>query len=168
MGTTSNISVRASKAGYKTVRKDGLHISVAQKTVTVTANNDTKKYGEDDPSFSATVSGTLNNDTVSYALSRAEGEKPGSYAITPSGKASQGNYSVTFMNGTLTITEAPATPEPQKPETPKAEPAKQEAAKVPDTSDTNVQAPVGFMAAVSAALMAIGVHLRRKSRDDEE
>lgn len=170
MGTTSNISVRASKAGYKTVQKDGLHISVAQKTVTVTANNDTKKYGEDDPSFSATVSGTLNNDMVSYALSRAEGEKPGSYAITPSGKASQGNYSVTFVNGTLTITEAPATPEPQKPETPKAEPepAKQETAKVPDTSDTNAQAPVGFMAALSAALMAMGVHLRRKSRDDEE
>ncbi|MDY4650737.1 MAG: MBG domain-containing protein [Atopobiaceae bacterium] len=106
MGTTSNISVRASKAGYKTVRKDDLHVSVAQKTVTVTANNDTKKHGEDDPSFSATVSGTLNNDTVSYALSRAEGEKPGSYAITPSGKASQGNYSVTFVPGTLTITAA--------------------------------------------------------------
>ncbi|MGN0286543.1 MAG: MBG domain-containing protein, partial [Atopobiaceae bacterium] len=106
VGTTSNISVRASKAGYKTVQKDGLHISVAQRPVTVTANNATKKYDESDPTFTATVSGTLNNDTVSYTLGRVEGETPGSYAITPSGETSQGNYSVTFVPGTLTITAA--------------------------------------------------------------
>ncbi|MGN0055424.1 MAG: MBG domain-containing protein [Atopobiaceae bacterium] len=111
VGTTSNISVRASKAGYKTVQKDGLHISVAQKPVTVTANDATKTYGEKDPTFSATVSGTLNNDTVSYTLNRAEGETPGTYAITPSGETSQGNYSVTFAPGTLTITAADITDE---------------------------------------------------------
>ena len=111
VGTTSNISVRASKVGYKTVQKDGLHISVAQKPVTVTANNATKKYGEHDSSFSATVSGTLNNDTITYTLGRAKGEVPGTYAITPSGEASQGNYSVTFVPGTLTITAADITDE---------------------------------------------------------
>ena len=146
---------------------------IKQAEVTVTANDATKVAGESDPAFTAKVDGLVNNEPeslIKYELTREPGETPGTYAIKVSGEESQGNYSVTFVNGTLTITEASATPEPQKPETPKAEPepAKQETAKVPDTSDTNAQAPVGFMAALSAALMAMGVHLRRKSRDDEE
>ncbi|MGN0084116.1 MAG: MBG domain-containing protein [Atopobiaceae bacterium] len=146
---------------------------IKQAKVTVTANDATKVAGESDPAFTAKVDGLVKGESeslIKYELTREPGETPGTYAIKVSGEESQGNYSVTFVNGTLTITEAPATPEPQKPETPKAEPepAKQETAKVPDTSDTNAQAPVGFMAALSAALMAMGVHLRRKSRDDEE
>ena len=146
---------------------------IKQAEVTVTANDATKVAGESDPAFTAKVDGLVKGESeslIKYELTREPGETPGTYAIKVSGEESQGNYSVTFVNGTLTITEAPATPEPQKPETPKAEPepAKQETAKVPDTSDTNAQAPVGFMAALSAALMAMGVHLRRKSRDDEE
>jgi hypothetical protein len=146
---------------------------IKQAEVTVTANDATKVAGESDPAFTAKVDGLVKGESeslIKYELTREPGETPGTYAIKVSGEESQGNYSVTFVNGTLTITEAPATPEPQKPETPKAEPepAKQETAKVPDTSDTNAQAPAGFMAALSAALMAMGVHLRRKSRDDEE
>ncbi|WP_368019161.1 MBG domain-containing protein [Olsenella sp. AGMB03486] len=146
---------------------------IKQAKVTVTADDATKVAGESDPAFTAKVDGLVKGESeslIKYELTREPGETPGTYAIKVSGEESQGNYSVTFVNGTLTITEAPATPEPQKPETSKAEPepAKQETAKVPDTSDTNAQAPVGFMAALSAALMAMGVHLRRKSRDDEE
>ena len=146
---------------------------IKQAEVIVKAADASKSYGEKDPAFTAKVDGLVKGESeslIKYELTREPGETPGTYAIKVSGEESQGNYSVTFVNGTLTITEAPATPEPQKPETPKAEPepAKQETAKVPDTSDTNAQAPVGFMAALSAALMAMGVHLRRKSRDDEE
>jgi len=41
-------------------------------------------------------------------VSRAAGEDVGTYTITPAGDASQGNYSVTYATGTLTITKASA------------------------------------------------------------
>lgn len=78
--------------------------SIAPKPVTVTANNQSKVYGDEDPNLSATVSGTLGTDTVSYTVSRAEGEDVGEYAITPAGDAEQGNYAVTYVPGKLTIT----------------------------------------------------------------
>ncbi|MDY3969264.1 MAG: MBG domain-containing protein, partial [Atopobiaceae bacterium] len=121
----------------------------------------------------AHVDGLQNGETVDLQVTGSQtevGSSDNTFSLAWTGTAQEKNYKVVKHLGTLTVTEAPATPEPQKPETPKAEPepAKQETAKVPDTSDTNAQAPVGFMAALSAALMAMGVHLRRKSRDDEE
>ena len=121
----------------------------------------------------AHMDGLQNGETVALQVTGSQtevGSSDNTFNLAWSGTAQEKNYKVVKHLGTLTVTEAPATPEPQKPETPKAEPepAKQETAKVPDTSDTNAQAPVGFMAALSAALMAMGVHLRRKSRDDEE
>ena len=80
--------------------------------VTVTAEDKTKVYGEDDPEFTATVTGLVNNEPeslISYTLSRAEGENVGEYTITPSGEAVQGNYSVTYVNGKLTINRASVT-----------------------------------------------------------
>ena len=78
--------------------------SIAPKAVTVTADNASKNIGESDPaSFSATVEGTIGSDTVSYTVARAAGETAGTYAITPTGDADQGNYSVTYVPGTFTI-----------------------------------------------------------------
>ncbi len=78
---------------------------IAQKPVTVKADNKTKTYGDADPaSFTATTSGILGEETVTYSVSRAEGENVGTYDITPLGEASQGNYSVTYEKGTFTIT----------------------------------------------------------------
>ena len=78
--------------------------TVARKAVTVRADDKSKRQGEPDPVLTATVSGTLGSDMVSYTLSRDPGGGAGSYAITPSGQATQGNYSVTFQAGTLTVT----------------------------------------------------------------
>mgnify|MGYP000301336890 CR=1 FL=1 len=77
---------------------------ITPKSVTVAANDKTKVFGETDPKLTATVAGTLGNDTVDYKLSRKDGEAVGKYAITASGKAEQGNYTVTYATGTLTIT----------------------------------------------------------------
>ena len=76
------------------------------KNVTVTADNKSKTYGADDPELTATattVTGSVSKDTVKYALNRKAGKDVGTYAITPSGEAIQGNYMVTYMPGTLTI-----------------------------------------------------------------
>ena len=77
---------------------------ITPKSVTVTAEDKTKVFGETDPKLTATVEGTLGKDTVEYTLSRKAGEDVGTYPITASGKAEQGNYKVTYVAGTLTIT----------------------------------------------------------------
>lgn len=87
-------------------------LSITPLAVTVTAKDYTKYVGEKDPAFEATVTGTINNDTVSYTISREKGETAGTYSITPAGAEAQGNYTVTYNAGTLTIKERPYHPNP--------------------------------------------------------
>lgn len=83
--------------------------TITYRSATVTANNATKVEGDSDPYFDATVEGTLGSDSLSYSLTRRSGETPGTYAITPSGNAIQGNYSVSYVSGYLVITARPTT-----------------------------------------------------------
>ena len=90
---------------------------IIPKSVTVTAEDKTKVYGAEDPELTATVDGTLGNDTVDYKLSRKDGEAAGKYEITVKGDKLQGNYSVSYVAGTLTITSQSIDPgtDPEKP-----------------------------------------------------
>ena len=90
---------------------------ITPKSVTVTAEDKTKVFGETDPELTAKVAGTLGNDTVEYKLSRETGEAAGKYEITVKGDKLQGNYSVTYVAGTLTITSQSIDPgtDPEKP-----------------------------------------------------
>ena len=90
---------------------------ITPKSVTVTAEDKTKVFGEADPKLTATVAGTLGDDKVDYTLSRKAGEAVGKYTITASGKAEQGNYSVSYVAGKLTITSQSIDPgtDPEKP-----------------------------------------------------
>lgn len=81
-------------------------LEVTPKAVTVTADSKEKVYGATDPELTATVTGLLGSDEVAYTLSRETGEEVGKYAITPTGEATQGNYSVTYVEDSLTITKA--------------------------------------------------------------
>ena len=84
---------------------------VTAKAVTVTAQNASKVAGNADPELAATVTGLVDGESeslISYTVSRAAGETAGTYAITPTGDATQGNYTVSFVPGTLTITGAQA------------------------------------------------------------
>ena len=90
---------------------------ITPKSVTVTAEDKTKVFGETDPKFTAKVVGTLGNDTVEYTLSRETGEAVGKYEITVKGDKLQGNYTVTYVAGTLKITSQSIDPgtDPEKP-----------------------------------------------------
>ena len=103
VGNTT-IKVRVTNANYdpNPVELVGT-VKITPKAVTVTADSTSKVYGEKDPSFTATVTGTLEKDTVDYEFTREQGEDVGNYTITPVGAASQGNYTVTCKSGTLTI-----------------------------------------------------------------
>ena len=96
---------------YNITKAEG-KLSITPLAVTVTAKDYTKYVGEKDPAFEATVTGTINNDTVSYTISREAGETVGTYPITPAGAEAQGNYTVTYKAGTLTIKERPYRPNP--------------------------------------------------------
>jgi len=104
------VNVRVSSEGNYDGYVTGTEkLTITPKTVTVTANNCQKTFGEVDPEFAATVVGTLGNDNVDYTLSRETGEDVGDYAITPTGEEKQGNYKVTYKPGTLTIVAAQRT-----------------------------------------------------------
>jgi uncharacterized repeat protein (TIGR02543 family) len=105
--TAKTVYVKAVNPNYEDATGSAT-VTITAKPVTVTANNKSKVYGTTDPVLDAAVTGTLGSDTVAYTLSRATGENVGTYAITPAGEADQGNYSVTYFPGTLTITKAPA------------------------------------------------------------
>ena len=91
---------------------------IIPKSVTVTANDKTKVFGAEDPKLTAKVDGTLGDDTVEYTLSRKAGEDVGTYPITASGNAEQGNYTVTYVAGTLTITSQSIDPGTEEKPTP--------------------------------------------------
>ncbi|MDD6003017.1 MAG: MBG domain-containing protein, partial [Bacteroidales bacterium] len=124
---TDNINIGTATA---TITGIGNYTGTIEKTftilpvpVTVTAENKTKTFGESDPEFTATVTGLINNespDLITYTLTRTEGENAGEYTITPKGEEKQGNYVVSFVDATLTITKATPNPEPepQNPSTP--------------------------------------------------
>ena len=85
-------------------------LTVNPKAVVIVADDKTKVKGEADPEFTVSVTGLLENESESlimYTVSRESGSVPGTYSITPAGDAVQGNYSVTYVQGTLTIEPAP-------------------------------------------------------------
>ncbi len=97
------VTLQGKKLYYKKSEKT---FTILPAPVTVTAEAKSKTFGESDPTFTATVSGLVNNesaDLIKYTFTRTEGENIGDYTITPSGEATQGNYKVSYVTGTLTI-----------------------------------------------------------------
>ena len=91
------------------IYQDGKLI-IDPREVTVTADDKSKVENNADPQFTATEEGLLDGDSITYTITREPGEKAGRYAITPSGDENQGNYHVTYINGTLIIiAQTPAT-----------------------------------------------------------
>ncbi len=72
---TIEVQVRATNKNYVTAT-NSYTLKVTPKAVTVTADNKSKTYGDEDPELTATVDGTLNDDKVVYTLSREEGSEP--------------------------------------------------------------------------------------------
>ncbi|PYJ05480.1 MAG: hypothetical protein DME95_03925, partial [Verrucomicrobia bacterium] len=92
-----------SNPNYNASKTDGnLHIN--PKTASVAADNKSKTYGDPNPALTATVTGTVNGDTLNYTLATTavQCSNVGPYPITVT-LGSNANYTVTSTNGTLTI-----------------------------------------------------------------
>jgi hypothetical protein len=90
----------------------GSEVTVAPAVLTVTAGDASKVYGADLPAFTVTYSGFVNGEDESRLTARAtvgtaaDASSPaGAYALSPSG-ASAPNYTVHYVDGTLTVTPA--------------------------------------------------------------
>ncbi len=89
-------------------------LAITPAALTLTANNATQVYGAAQPAFTGSVSGLVNGDsiTASYSTTAVATSGVGGYAIVPSPvdpNNALGNYTVTPVNGTLSITPAPLT-----------------------------------------------------------
>jgi len=90
-------------------------INVLKKSLIITANNQSKVYGASLPFLSVTYNGFVNGDRVgeldlpaAVATVATAASAVGDYPIDVSG-ASDSNYEISFVNGTLTITPAALT-----------------------------------------------------------
>ena len=97
---------------------DNAKLVISPKALTITADNETITYGDAAPDFTVTCEGFVGgnyNDSLakhtdgkdlvfscSYNLADAANRGAGTYAITPS-TWENGNYTVTFVPGTLTV-----------------------------------------------------------------
>ena len=88
-------------------------LAVTPAALTVKANDSTRSYGAANPTFSATYSGFVNNDTAvtgtpTFTTTATAASNVGTYPIVVSG-VSAANYNVLFINGTLIVKKATAT-----------------------------------------------------------
>jgi len=90
-------------------------LTVTPATLTVTANNKTRIYGAANPALTVSYTGFVNGDTAAdlapqptVTTTATTASDAGTYSITPSGAASA-NYTISYVTGTLTVTQAPLT-----------------------------------------------------------
>jgi hypothetical protein len=89
-------------------------LTITKAPLTVTADDASREYGDANPTFTGSITGIKNADdiTAGYATSATPASSVGTYDIAPSlsdPDSKLGNYTVTVVDGTLTITKAPLT-----------------------------------------------------------
>ena len=87
-------------------------IDVTQATLTITVNSTSRAYGAPNPTFTGTVIGLQNGDTVTttYSTTATVTSDVGPWPITAAiSGAKAANYTASVTAGTLTITKAPLT-----------------------------------------------------------
>lgn len=87
------------------------NLTVTPRPITVSADAQTKMYGEADAEFGYKVTnGSLvNGDAFSGVLNREQGQNVGTYAIEQGTLALSANYTLSYIGANLTITARPIT-----------------------------------------------------------
>jgi hypothetical protein len=94
---------------------DSVTIEVTPAPLTITAKDATRTFGQPNPAFSVKYRGFVNGDTKASLTGTLQiitpatlDSPPETYPIQPSGLSSP-DYTITYVNATLTITKAPTT-----------------------------------------------------------
>jgi hypothetical protein len=108
-GQTLHVAFTPTDTGTYASIEGSVSIDVLRAALTIMADNKTKSAGTDKPPLTATYAGFVNGDTVAsldtpakLSTSATKSSPAGTYPITVSG-ASDANYTMTFVNGTLTV-----------------------------------------------------------------
>lgn len=91
--------------GEYSLTSDAAEIIVAPKAITVTADKQTKVYGDSEPELTYQADGLVNGDALNgITVVREQGENVGEYVITVSqSTGTNPNYNITFVPGKMTI-----------------------------------------------------------------
>jgi len=105
-GTTTITASQAGNSNYLAATSIPQTLIVKPRAVSVTGAAQTKVYGTTDPvlTYSITTGSLVGSDTFTGTLTRKTGQNPGTYPITQGTLALNSNYSLTYVNGSLTIT----------------------------------------------------------------
>ncbi|MBO7468144.1 MAG: leucine-rich repeat protein [Bacteroidaceae bacterium] len=110
---TKNIELDYSFDGETYHNSFPYEYTIKKAIITVTADNQTKVYGDDNPEFTISYEGFVNNEDESELSSApivstkaTKTSNAGTYALTVSG-GEAANYSFNYVNGILTIEKAP-------------------------------------------------------------
>jgi hypothetical protein len=91
---------------------NSVSLVVSPAALTITAANTNRPYGQSNPVFTGSITGLTNGDniTAAYTTAATINSPAGTYAIIPSlidPNNRQTNYTVSLVNGTITITTPP-------------------------------------------------------------
>lgn len=102
---------------YAAITETSLSVTISPKPLTITAESQSKIFGEDDPQLTYNVDGLLSSDKLTGSLTRDKGEDVGKYDITQGTLSASNNYKVTFNGAQLSILsqQAAALTDEQKP-----------------------------------------------------
>jgi hypothetical protein len=105
------VAAGANLSDYTVVYNNGT-LTVGQATLTVTAANASRTYGAPNPTFSVTSTGAVSGDTFTLTASTTATPTSvaGTYPIVPTATGiNLANYTVVYVNGTLTVGQATLT-----------------------------------------------------------
>jgi autotransporter-associated beta strand protein len=108
--TETGLVLAGTDAGNYSVNSTALtSANITPAALTISANNASRNFGVANPAFSASYSGFAGSDspvvltgTINFTTPATVFSPIGAYVIVPSGQSST-NYSISYVNGTLTI-----------------------------------------------------------------
>jgi hypothetical protein len=109
--TTAMTLTGTTASNYTLSQPAGLTADITKMALTITADPQTKVYGDPDPTFTyqITTGALATGDSLTGTLDRVTGNNVGTYAIGLGTLAATANYTITLVPDDLTITAKPLT-----------------------------------------------------------
>jgi gliding motility-associated-like protein len=115
VGTANITSAQLDSSGNSVLTNTSRVLTVNKAILDITANNQLKKYGDDNPSFIISYKGFVNRDDITTLTSQSTASTiatalspVGKYDIIPAGAVSD-NYTFNYVKGILTVMPATRT-----------------------------------------------------------
>ena len=108
---TATITATAAETDAYAAASTSYTLTINRKAVTVKADNKRMTVGGTVPELTKTVTGLVGSDQAGAITANLEcqhEDKAGTYTIKVSGETIQGNYTVTYVDGALTISAKPS------------------------------------------------------------